>query len=293
MIEFFILGDMGSGEESQKKVAIAMKKKIKEKDTFICGLGDNIYEKGVTSVNDPQFQEKFEEPYKDVNVPFYMCLGNHDYGYSNRCLIPKKNAFHQVKYSNYSEKWNMPFNYYNFDKEDENTKISFFVLDTNLDMMNPKEIEDQKNTMINKIKNSDSNWKIVYGHHTLRSVGGHGNADDDFEQFMIDLFTQAPFDVYMCGHDHNKQILRININNKPLLLIVCGTGGKEYHKEIYYNNLAKKDCELECCSGNLGYGQIIITDNLMNIYFFDEKNKKEYSCKYLKEQGLHTKRDNS
>ena len=36
-----------------------MKKKTdKVKDTFICGLGDNIYEAGVTCVDDPQFQEE-------------------------------------------------------------------------------------------------------------------------------------------------------------------------------------------------------------------------------------------
>ena len=50
MIEFIILGDMGSGEPSQYSVAKQMKKKIKNNNMFICGLGDNIYECGVSSV---------------------------------------------------------------------------------------------------------------------------------------------------------------------------------------------------------------------------------------------------
>ena len=33
--------------------------------------------------------------------------------------------------------------------------------------------------MIDKIKRSKCPWKIVYGHHTLRSVGGHGNAEPE------------------------------------------------------------------------------------------------------------------
>ena len=49
MINFYIIGDMGTGNFYQKKVAQSLFNHIKEKkDTgvFICGLGDNIYEKG-------------------------------------------------------------------------------------------------------------------------------------------------------------------------------------------------------------------------------------------------------
>ena len=63
MIEFYILGDMGSGEKSQYLVSSAIenhiKKNIKNDKTFICGLGDNIYEDGCTSINDKQFITKF------------------------------------------------------------------------------------------------------------------------------------------------------------------------------------------------------------------------------------------
>ena len=32
----------------------------------------------------------------------------------------------------------------------------------------------------------------------------------------------------MCGHDHNKQLIMMDIMNNQLPLIVCGTGGKVY-----------------------------------------------------------------
>jgi len=278
MIEFIILGDMGSGEPSQYSVAKQMKKKIKNNNMFICGLGDNIYECGVSSVNDEQFNTKFELPYKDINIPFYMCLGNHDYGYSNKCLVPKENAFNQIRYSHYSDKWIMPKRYYTFSKKDGKTKIDFFVLDTNLEFYDDKENEKQKNDMIDSINKSDGDWKIVYGHHTLRSVGGHGNAEDIFEDFMKDLFRKAPFDVYMCGHDHNKQVINMKIDNKPLLLIVCGTGGKKYHNEICFENMEKDTCDLECCSNNLGYGHIKINEDKLCVEFLDDNNKSEYIC---------------
>ena len=75
MIDFYILGDMGSGEESQKMVSRALTKHLKNrKDTFVCGMGDNIYEDGCMSVNDIQFRDKFEDPYENIsdNIKFYI-----------------------------------------------------------------------------------------------------------------------------------------------------------------------------------------------------------------------------
>jgi len=277
---FYILGDMGSGEESQIKVAEALRKNIGNKQTFICGLGDNIYDNGVISVDDEQFIEKFEIPYQGISdsITFYMCLGNHDYGYSNLSLNPIKNAECQIDYTNKSKKWNLPSNYYNYKKGD----IEFFVLDTNLDMMSLKQIKTQLNTMIKKLQESKSKWKIVYGHHTWRSIAGHGNADDELEDFLRKLYDANPFDLYMCGHDHNKQIIDLKINDDNFVtLIVCGTGGKVYHNYINYNEL-DENCDLQFISNNLGFGKINALKNTLTISFYDENNNLEYIHKIKK-----------
>lgn len=271
---FYILGDMGSGEESQMKVADALKKNIGNKNTFVCGLGDNIYENGVVSVDDCQFMEKFEIPYQGISdsIPFYMCLGNHDYGYSNLSLNPVKNAEVQIKYTDKSKKWKLPSKYYNYKKGD----IEFFVLDTNLDMMSLNQIKKQLNTMIKKLQQSKSKWKIVYGHHTWKSIAGHGNADDELEGFLRTLYNSCPFDLYMCGHDHNKQIIDLKMNDNDFVtLIVCGTGGKVYHDYINYNEL-DENCELHFISNNLGFGKINALKNSLTVNFYDENNNLEY-----------------
>jgi tartrate-resistant acid phosphatase type 5 len=41
---------------------------------------DNFYDEGVDSLDDEQFQTKFELPYADIDFPFWVVLGNHDYG---------------------------------------------------------------------------------------------------------------------------------------------------------------------------------------------------------------------
>jgi len=77
MIVFSIIGDMGSGNTAQHKVAESLIKNIKKNEVkFVCGLGDNIYPAGCYRPDDPQFKIKFEDPYKKIpnKIKFYMCL---------------------------------------------------------------------------------------------------------------------------------------------------------------------------------------------------------------------------
>jgi len=63
-VTFVALGDMGTGGSAQTQVAHAMYS-VCQRDgcDFVLGLGDNIYPHSVQSVRDPQFQDKFEQPY--------------------------------------------------------------------------------------------------------------------------------------------------------------------------------------------------------------------------------------
>lgn len=283
MIEFYLLGDMGSGEEDQFIVAKSLTSHIKnnkKKGLFVCGLGDNIYEEGCCSVDDKQFDEKFEIPYHDIdnNVKFYMCLGNHDYGYD---IFDKKgNSVNQIKYGIESQKkgkkWYMPSSYYTFQKGN----IDFFVMDTNFNNLTKEEIENQLKYFIDKINGSKKKWKILIGHHTLRSVAGHGNAEPPMEDFFHRLLEHCSFDLYFCGHDHNKQVINTKINDKNITCIVCGTGGKTYHKEINLSNV--EEGELDFSSPNLGYGYCKEKKNSLEFDFFDGMNNLEYRYNFTK-----------
>ncbi|MGH7602257.1 MAG: hypothetical protein ACREOI_38315, partial [bacterium] len=58
---FTAFGDWGTGGSSQRHVAELMNKKAgRDSLHFILLLGDNFYGSGVTSVDDPQWQTKFE-----------------------------------------------------------------------------------------------------------------------------------------------------------------------------------------------------------------------------------------
>ncbi|MEK7755630.1 MAG: hypothetical protein AAB385_00250, partial [Planctomycetota bacterium] len=61
---FMVVGDMGTGRPDQYKVAAAMAQRAKSDHVdFILTVGDNIYEDGVSSVDDPQWKTKFEDVY--------------------------------------------------------------------------------------------------------------------------------------------------------------------------------------------------------------------------------------
>ena len=113
MTSILCIGDFGTGTPGQYKVSILLKYLInKYKCKFILGLGNNINPDGVSSVKDQQFLEKFEIPYIDLpdNIKFYNVLGNNDYHI-------KTSPLNEIKYTNVSNRWVMPHNFYCFRKK--------------------------------------------------------------------------------------------------------------------------------------------------------------------------------
>jgi len=276
-----LLGDFGTADIHQKIVAGNIVSHIKSKKIkFICGLGDNIYEGGVKSIDDKKFISHFEEPYKDIKLKFYHCLGNHDYGQILFNHIIPVDYKYQIEYTKHSDKWYLPKRYYHYTKVVNGVKINFFVLDTNIDLMKDYEIMKQLKYFKDKIKKAKGDWNILYGHHTYRSISGHGNAEPLLENFLNALFSYEKIDLYMCGHDHTKQYIQKNNDNKKLHIIVCGSGGKPYD---YVTNLQNmKDSKLMFSSTNLGHALIKPSKQYLHIDFFDDKNNSEYNFKIQK-----------
>tara|TARA_B100001115_G_C15804406_1_gene398123 strand:+ start:255 stop:1097 length:843 start_codon:yes stop_codon:yes gene_type:complete len=276
MVHFIVTADTGSGYTDQYKVANSMTQLIKKYPiNSVLLLGDNIYEEGVKSVDDPQFKEKFEDPYQNVKKPFYLCLGNHDYGNS---FLVTNNQDHQVEYSKISKKWNMPSKYYSIQKG----PCEFFFLDTNFEYLNESSIMKQFHIMSQKIKQSKKKWKIVCGHHPWRSVGGHGNADKRLETFMNDLCAVPglTFDLYMCGHDHCKNyIVKTNpYKKKDIALLVIGTGGKQYDEKLLeLTNMKEGDSKLLFHSPNLGVCHIEATKTKLKLTCYNELLQEEFN----------------
>ena len=247
-VRFIAMGDTGKGNADQRKVAIAIRDLCAAKGCdFVVLLGDNIYDSGVTSTTDAQWQTKFEQPYMDVNLPFYVALGNHDYG--GKLIVDAPgigNEWEQgkteVDYTQVSTKWHMPATHYTFTMN----HVGFIMLDTNSIMWDDKTYGDQAAwlpTAMMEVQGKD--WVFVAGHHPYRSNGVHGNAGNydapefagipipnpipitdgkNVKTFLENNICGLGAKVYFSGHDHSRQWLDEPTALCGMQMIVTGAG---------------------------------------------------------------------
>jgi len=232
---FLVLGDFGrNGEFYQKEVATQMSKTASAIDAdFVVTVGDNFYPNGVASTQDPQWEKSFEDIYHQhsLHEDWHVCLGNHDYN---------GNIQAQIDYSKISRRWKLPSNYYKeiITLEDGSKALLLFV-DTSPFIKNyyskGNEIEEnvkkqdtvaQKNWIIDILKNSGSDvkWKIVVGHHPMYSGGKRKDNKDtkDIEKLFAPIFEEYKVDAYLCGHEHDLQVIKPK--NRYTVQFLSGTG---------------------------------------------------------------------
>jgi len=282
MVHLLITGDTGTGDRHQKRVAKMMKLLMTSATIACILLGDNIYEVGAHGITDEQFQDKFEKIYREIQVQFYLLLGNHDWGNSH---FSDGRHMSQVEYTKHSKKWNLPSRYYHKELGD----CDFFFLDTNFEWQDDDEIQEQYNKMLNLINKSKQTWKILCGHHTWRSVGGHGNAKKRLEKFLRELVVNCDKQIhlYMCGHDHCKNVIHLTLpENKSLHCVVIGTGGKLYDDEYLFleniegPNAKVKDSELLFHSPKLGLCEFESSKQELHLKFYAPRNDKDHVLEY-------------
>lgn len=215
-LEFMAVGDAGGCDSGQRLVADSMKEfALHNPVQFVLYLGDNFYESGVNSVDDPMFQTCFEDIYDRtvLNIPFYVIAGNHDY---------RGDVYAQVAYSERSERWKMPALYYTFTvRYSETDTIQFFALDTD-PMVNGEDVTAQLTWLEDELDRSTARWKVVFGHHPVYSNGLHGNSPE-LADTILPLFENYGVSVYISGHEHNLQILK-PVNG--LFQVISGSGAK-------------------------------------------------------------------
>jgi tartrate-resistant acid phosphatase type 5 len=232
-VRFVAIGDAGEGNDGQVEVAAAIEALCAERGCdFALYLGDNIYNTGVDSVDDPQFEEKFELPYANLDFPFYIALGNHDYGGNGLGNEPDR-VEPQIAYSDRSDKWTLPDRYYAHDQD----HVRFVGLDTNALMWDPlwETGAEQMLWARGQLAGSTHPWKLAYGHHPYVSNGQHGTAGNydglsglavAAGQELKDFFDAdicGTVDVYFAGHDHDMQWLEPTCGTQ---FLVSGAGAK-------------------------------------------------------------------
>ncbi|WP_072390726.1 tartrate-resistant acid phosphatase type 5 family protein [Hyphomicrobium sp. CS1GBMeth3] len=211
-LRFLAIGDWGERTPGQKPVATALAEASRRLDPeFIVSTGDNIYENGVKSVDDPLWVDVFEKIYDDPNLmrPWYAVLGNHDH---------RGNVDAQIAYSGVSGRWTMPSRYYKRSKTlGDGRLLDFFFLDTTeltkddselVEFLKGRDTDDQLKWLKKSLSESRAHWKIVIGHHPVFSGGPHEHYTV-FEKRLRPLLERYGVEAYINGHDHNLQHIKV------------------------------------------------------------------------------------
>jgi hypothetical protein len=211
-VKFAVLGDTGTGDSKQQRVADQLTAwRAKFPYEFAIMTGDNIY----GTDNARNFRENFEEPYQALlagGVKFYASLGNHD--------DPNQRLY-------------KPFNmggqrYYSFKPKDG---VRFFALDTNyVDDAQIKWLEEE-------LMASGSDWKIAFFHHPLYSSGEtHGSADLQREK-LEPIFVKHGVNVVFAGHEHFYERVK---PQKGIAYFTIGNSAKLRRGDLKPTNLTAK-----------------------------------------------------
>ena len=239
-VKFLILGDAGSGTKNQERVARSSERTALERGCdFVLLAGDNFIQTGITSLDDPQLDEKFESMYK-LDRPFYAILGNHDL---------RGNWKAQIDYTLKSRRWHLPGTNYHFSAG----PVFIQAINTTCSVRSLWQI----------FKKSPLPWHLVLGHHPAISSGRHGGMLP-LERYIVGL---SDIDFFVSGHNHALEHTRY----KGLDQIVSGGGGspiEKSEKPKLKNTLYFREC--------FGYIWAHLTRKTAAFYYFDVKGDEVY-----------------
>ncbi|GFQ03506.1 purple acid phosphatase 3 [Phtheirospermum japonicum] len=205
---------------------------------FVISSGDNFYDNGLKGADDPFFRTSFTNIYtaKSLQKPWYTVLGNHDYQGSteaqlSRALRKLDNRWYCLR--NFVVGAGLvdivfidttPFVQQYFD----NPKKQNF--DWKGIMPRDKYISDLLRNLDLALKNSRAPWKIVVGHHAIRSIGYHGDTRELVDQ-VLPILEANKVDMYINGHDHCLE----HLSNKQgkMQFLTSGGGSKAWKNKIH------------------------------------------------------------
>ncbi len=207
MIRLFALGDTGTGNRHQYAIGQRMGEVC---DTFgpmtaCLLLGDNVYENDALQAG---LENRFLKPFDPLikrKVPFYACLGNHDY-------VP----IEKMKFELNTPWFNMGGRNY-YEKTFGDGLMSVFFLDCETLRRDPEQYLWFKQ----ELAHCHSAWKVLVNHVPMvASDVLHGRNSQ-----MLDLYDEimqdGKIDLVLSGHNHLYERRELR-NGIQYLTVGCG-----------------------------------------------------------------------
>uniref|UniRef100_A0A2C9UFS0 Calcineurin-like phosphoesterase domain-containing protein n=1 Tax=Manihot esculenta TaxID=3983 RepID=A0A2C9UFS0_MANES len=129
------------------------------------------------------------------------------------------------------------------------------------------------------LKESTARWKIVVGHHTIKSAGHHGNTQELNLQ-LLPILVENNVDLYINGHDHCLE--HISCSESELQFLTSGGGSKAWRGDVDWWNPK----EMKFYYDGQGFMSVEITETQVDVVFYGvsghimhkwSRNKHPYS----------------
>ncbi|CAK9164371.1 unnamed protein product [Ilex paraguariensis] len=270
-LSFLVIGDWGrKGEFNQSEVALQMGRIGKRLDIdFTVSTGDNFYDNGLEGENDPAFEESFTKIYtaKSLQKRWYSVLGNHDYrGDAEAQLSPLlrkvdsrwiclRSFLVNAEIAELFFVDTTPFVEEYFTEKEHTYDWRGVTPQKTYTAEVLKEIESA-------LRQSTAKWKIVVGHHAIRSVGHHGDTQELIQR-LLPILKAYNVDFYMNGHDHCLE--HISDNESPIQFLTSGAGSKAWRGDV--KELNREDVKF--FYDGQGFMSVQLTQTESVIVFYD------------------------
>lgn len=214
---FYVANDLGrNGYYDQKPIAELMGSMAEEVGPeFVLATGDVHHFEGVRSVNDPLWMTNYELIYShpELMIDWFPLLGNHEYRGNTQAVMD---------YSRISRRWNLPARYYTRVFEDKGTTLRIVWVDTapmidkyrNESQTYPdacrQDYRRQLAWVDSVLTAAREDWVIVAGHHPIYAETPKSESERTDMQTRLDpILRKHKVDMYICGHIHNFQHVRV------------------------------------------------------------------------------------
>ena len=147
-------------------------------------------------------------------IDWFPVLGNHEYRGNTQAVLD---------YSNISRRWSMPARYYTKVFNEEGITVRVVWLDTAPIInkyRNEKETypdackqnrEKQLAWVDSVLTASKEDWVVVVGHHPIYAETPKDASErDDLQKYLDPILRKHHVDMYICGHIHNFQHIRVS-----------------------------------------------------------------------------------
>jgi len=254
---------------------------------MVWGIGDNMYDKGVTNEYDSRFKHTFEDVFTAPSlskIPFYMVAGNHDHD---------GNVTGEIQYSNHSSRWRFPDLWYTqtFNVPGTSYSLQLLMIDTVVldgishsqdfcDKYNitdcpiqPRGPEDpalaqsQYEWIESTLAASKADFIVVAGHYPVYSIAEHGSTQDLVKN-LRPLLTKYKVQTYMSGHDHTFEY--IDSGDGVHYVDTGGTHVCDSSTE-HMNTIPKDSLKFHGCDDG-GFTRIKVDSDGMTIYYYYGKS---------------------